>query len=560
MNLLSAAPAANFSAPASPEGVGFSDILQQAQGLNLGELREAVEFAIDVQEPLSMAPPAGLADAQVTETLQSLLQAAEIGLSDGTDLPDVRELSALLEGLDLQALREQISTLAAGETVQNVAVLEAPLEATVVRLDLQQTAMAPELLQRVAELSEQLSRWSASLAQVPMASQSSDQATQTSLTQLQQTLSQLVERLPQDAVAPATVTSSPVGGSTDPLGPVAAANAVAGDQPMNSAASMLVAPSVSFPGVSEPAAVSRLSTVQQPAVSQRPHSLSASAQQASLVSGSAIASGPVDEMPSPTESAAQRGTPIEVASVRPLLDGEAGDRRPALTLRDRLAADNQLSLREVVSGGAGLRDTAPLTNLDQMVRGSSSALEARTVSVDPTVTLPAGVTRTETTNPALASRVPLLADETTQVWVRSGEEVPERILQQVSRMHANALRLQAGGATDFVQRLTLHLNPAELGQVEVQLRAADQVSVTFSAREASTRDLLDAGVARLRQMFEEQGLSLGDVEVGGQSSQREAEERWDGRPGGAVTGEEIAAAPMDTRQPRVDDGTLHVIA
>lgn len=567
LNLLSAAPAASFSTPPGSEDGGFADILQQAQGLNLGELQDAVEFSIDVREPVAMASPGRVDDDQVVATLRSLLQAADIDLPAGMDLPadqdlpDLRELSALVEGLDLQALREQFAPRAVDEPVQQ----GLPFQEPVARLDLQQAVMSPELQQRLAELGEQVARWSASIAQMPTAEQGLGAATSASLTQLQQALRQVVDQLQQGQVANTADAppASPVAYASGTSGRAALTQLVAGAQPMTGAATTAPVPSLSTPQIIEQLAriAAEVSGVQQPALAQQSHDSAVA--QVPQVNGTVIANMPAaDTQPLP-ESVAPRGAQLDIAPVRPLFDGDAGDRRTALNLRERLALDNQISLREVASSSGGLRDSAPLTNLDQMVRGVNGALEARTVSIDPTVTVPSSAARAETSNPVLASRVPLLADETTQVWVRNSEEVPERILQQVSRMHANALRLQAGGATDFVQRLTLQLSPAELGHVEVQLRATDQVSVTFTAREASTRDLLDAGVARLRQMFEEQGISLGDVEVGGHSSQREAQEGRDGRPGNtadslSVDGDVPASVAAGER--RADEGMLHVIA
>jgi flagellar hook-length control protein FliK len=70
-----------------------------------------------------------------------------------------------------------------------------------------------------------------------------------------------------------------------------------------------------------------------------------------------------------------------------------------------------------------------------------------------------------------------------------------------------------------IQTATLQLDPPELGSLQVKLHITnDQVSVTFSSPHASVRDSVEQSMPRLKEMLEEQGLSLGDSSVNDQSA------------------------------------------
>lgn len=70
-----------------------------------------------------------------------------------------------------------------------------------------------------------------------------------------------------------------------------------------------------------------------------------------------------------------------------------------------------------------------------------------------------------------------------------------------------------------IQAAEIHLNPAELGPVEVKVQVQnDQTTVTFTSHHASVRELLEANVHKLREMMEGNGVSLRDVQVGADTS------------------------------------------
>lgn len=74
-----------------------------------------------------------------------------------------------------------------------------------------------------------------------------------------------------------------------------------------------------------------------------------------------------------------------------------------------------------------------------------------------------------------------------------------------------------------VNSAEIALDPPELGPLQVRVSTQhDQTSVVFSSQHAVVRDALDLGLARLREMMEQQGLNLADVDVSDQSAQQHA--------------------------------------
>jgi hypothetical protein len=70
-----------------------------------------------------------------------------------------------------------------------------------------------------------------------------------------------------------------------------------------------------------------------------------------------------------------------------------------------------------------------------------------------------------------------------------------------------------------LQGAAIRLNPPELGPIEVRINMqGDQAQVSFSAQHASVREALEAAIPRLRDMFGNAGLDLGDVNVSRHSS------------------------------------------
>jgi hypothetical protein len=70
-----------------------------------------------------------------------------------------------------------------------------------------------------------------------------------------------------------------------------------------------------------------------------------------------------------------------------------------------------------------------------------------------------------------------------------------------------------------IQSAEIHLNPADLGPIEVKINVQnEQASVTFHAQNSTVRDMLESNVHRLRDMMESNGVDLAEVSVGSEDS------------------------------------------
>ena len=80
-------------------------------------------------------------------------------------------------------------------------------------------------------------------------------------------------------------------------------------------------------------------------------------------------------------------------------------------------------------------------------------------------------------------------------------------------------------ATQRSQSAELHLNPAQLGPLEVSLKLnGDQATLQFTSAHAAVRDAIEQSLPRLRDMLAESGISLGNTTVSDQAP-REQQQR-----------------------------------
>jgi len=74
---------------------------------------------------------------------------------------------------------------------------------------------------------------------------------------------------------------------------------------------------------------------------------------------------------------------------------------------------------------------------------------------------------------------------------------------------------------DKMQSAHIHLNPPELGPIEVRVNVnQDQANVHFVSNHAAVRDAIEDAFPRLKEMFMQNGLSLSGANVSQQSSQQ----------------------------------------
>lgn len=75
-----------------------------------------------------------------------------------------------------------------------------------------------------------------------------------------------------------------------------------------------------------------------------------------------------------------------------------------------------------------------------------------------------------------------------------------------------------------LQQAELHLNPADLGPIRIQLAIRDQsADISFAAAHATTREGIEQSLPALREMLAEQGLSLGQAGVDAGAQQQFAD-------------------------------------
>ncbi len=104
-----------------------------------------------------------------------------------------------------------------------------------------------------------------------------------------------------------------------------------------------------------------------------------------------------------------------------------------------------------------------------------------------------------------------------------------------------------------LQSAEIRLNPPQLGPIEVRVNLnhdQSQAQVSFTAQHAVVREALDAAVPRLRELFAEQGLSLGQVDVSDRSFADQRQDAEAGRTaagglsGGMDEAEELSVTPL----------------
>ena len=91
------------------------------------------------------------------------------------------------------------------------------------------------------------------------------------------------------------------------------------------------------------------------------------------------------------------------------------------------------------------------------------------------------------------------------------------------------------------QQAEIKLNPENLGPMEIKLSIKDdKASLTFVTQHVQVRDAIDTSMPRLKEMLEQQGINLLDVDVSTQSDQQQAQAEQDG--------ENSSASLVDSRE------------
>ena len=117
-----------------------------------------------------------------------------------------------------------------------------------------------------------------------------------------------------------------------------------------------------------------------------------------------------------------------------------------------------------------------------------------------------------------------------------------------------------------IQSAELHLNPADLGPIDVRIQVgADQSSISFNTQNQSVRELLEANIHRLREMLNNPSQSESDQsggtlaqDSGSQSQTQSNRESYSREIGGSDStevgeGERITESRSDSAEDRLVD-------
>lgn len=173
-------------------------------------------------------------------------------------------------------------------------------------------------------------------------------------------------------------------------------------------------------------------------------------------------------------------------------------------------------------------------------RGDAESAQVRRMlwtDTDPAIRSAA---RSETAPPApSAAAATSLADGAPGVQPATPQASPAapRVLQLDVPLHQPGWDRALGDrvqwmANQNVQVAELRLNPPNLGPLEVRVHVeGDRTHINFLAPQAAVREAVDAALPRLREMFAEGGLALGDVTVSHQDARQAGGEAGRGFPG-----------------------------
>ena len=116
---------------------------------------------------------------------------------------------------------------------------------------------------------------------------------------------------------------------------------------------------------------------------------------------------------------------------------------------------------------------------------------------------------------------------------------------------------------DDVQQARIHLDPPELGSLEIRLQVQqDQATVQVQVQNGQVRDALESGAQRLRDALAAQGLQLAGYDVSERGQQSQAQQGQSGQGGqgdrsaDAADGEWLAT---DDSQPLAPAGSLNLL-
>ena len=264
----------------------------------------------------------------------------------------------------------------------------------------------------------------------------------------------------------------------------------------------------------------------------------------------AVLRGLAERMTAP-DDAGSSGAPVPV-SMR-----EAGD-NPGAALTRALASDGLVetrvpgTLEGLNAQTAAFRPIAASDLVAQLANGEPE-LDPRNIRA-----LAAGSTATPAAEPASMQTAPgnaLLGKGYGSLDVPLNQPGWDQALGNRVRWMLNEKLLVA----------ELKLNPPHLGVLEIRVQQeGDRTSIQFIAPQAAVRDAVDGALQRLRDLFQESGLNLGDVTVsqqgGGEGNQPGGGGNEGRNPSVGADGEVVPSLAGETTRAGVPQGLVDYYA
>lgn len=183
---------------------------------------------------------------------------------------------------------------------------------------------------------------------------------------------------------------------------------------------------------------------------------------------------------------------------------EAGDDSTSAATTDLKAVFEKML--QAMSAGAGAN-----SNTGDNSQGS------REQNSNPVTSLNSTTSPASSTFDALARNIDAQSPATRSFVVQTSVPVPVGQPQWSQAVGEKVLWL----AAQNVHSAEIRLDPPELGPMQVKISVnQEQTTVNFTSHHAGVREVLDQNLGRLRDMFNEQGLNLVNVDISDRSFQR----------------------------------------
>lgn len=255
----------------------------------------------------------------------------------------------------------------------------------------------------------------------------------------------------------------------------------------------------------------------------------------------------------------------DAATVRPALSGLTSAIPTASGTDDAQPADDHNLVNASLLAPATEADSNTVT--DDAVRTSLLTPQNNTAASPAT-------TATSVAAAAVAAETSINTAATVAAQKNAATSLPDELSQALreERLNFGNDRSTWGGALgarvvamvmDDVQQARIHLDPPELGSLEIRLQVQqDQTTVQVQVQNGQVRDALESGAQRLRDALAAQGLQLAGYDVSERGQQSQAQQGQSGQGGQgdrSADGAEGEWLATDDSQPLAPAGSLNLL-